>query len=100
MSRSFWITAFLLLIGLGLGFGILRDTTSKEQGLLDATVAGNTSASGYRWPTSPPSIKVRLNNGEIVDVATRGGTEPSVGHAVQIRAMLTPWGQVWYKLKD
>lgn len=98
---SIWMILFFAVLAAGVGFGIVRDVASTEQAVLDASVVKNApDGPGYRWPTTPPSIKAQLASNDIVDVATRGGTQPDIGSTVQIRQMLTPWGQVWYKLKD
>jgi|CXWK01.1.fsa_nt_gi hypothetical protein len=97
-----WVMiAFFVLLAVGVGFGIVRDVASTEEGVIDGTVVGNTApGSAYRWPTSPPSIKVKLASGAVESVYTRGGAEPPVGATVAVRQLRAPWGPLWYKLKD
>lgn len=93
--------AFFALLAVGVGFGIVRDVASTEEGVIDGTVVDTTvPGGGYRWPTSPPSIRVKLASGAVEAVYTRGGTEPAVGATVAVRQLRAPWGVVWYKLKD
>lgn len=98
---SFWIVAFFVILILGVGMGIIRDVASTETGVREATVIDNKpNKPTYRWPTTPPAIKVRIADGNVVDVYTRGGTEPADGSTVTVRELTAPWGPVWYKLKD
>lgn len=93
--------AFFALLAVGVGFGIVRDVASTDEGTVEGIVADTAPPGGaYRWPTSPPSIKVKLASGAIETVYTRGGTEPAVGASVSVRQLRAPWGVVWYKLKD
>ncbi len=97
---SLWAVLFFLVLGLGLASGVVRDWYSSEQRERQARVVNTAPEAGaYRWPTSPPSIKAMLSSGELVDVYTRGGTEPAVGSTVTVRELKAPWGPLWYKLK-
>jgi hypothetical protein len=67
--------AFFALLAVGVGFGIVRDVASTDEGVIDGTVVDTTSpGGGYRWPTTPPSIKVKLASGTVESVYTRHRT--------------------------
>jgi hypothetical protein len=101
MSRGFSVglALFLAALAIGLGFGLVRDFASTERGGTTGTVVGRDLGTNFsKWPTSPPRIKVQLDGGAVVNVTTGSAAGFKDGAKVDLREMITPWGQVWYKL--
>jgi hypothetical protein len=102
MSKTVAIGLFLLLLAVGVMFGLARDIYSRERSVQKGTVAESSpgGAANKALPLRGPSMKVRLENGSFVDVAVTQINGISIGQTVTVSEMVMPWGQVWYKLKD
>lgn len=97
--------AFLLFIGVlaaGLMYGVARDLYSHERAVLRGTIATvNVGTSGHKTtPVTASSLDVTLDDGRTVHVMEPLVAGLATGNAVTISEMATPWGQVWYKLKN
>jgi hypothetical protein len=101
MSKSFAIGLFLTLLAVGVMFGVARDVYSRERSVVKGTVTETDpgGAPNKSLPLRGPTMKVRLENGSIVDVAVTQTSGITTGQTVSISEMVMPWGQVWYKLK-
>ncbi len=94
------LALFLAALAIGLGFGLVRDFASSERGAATGTVIGrDLGNTASKWPTSPPRITVQLDGGVVVEVTTGSAASIKDGAKVELREMITPWGQVWYQLK-
>lgn len=93
-----WLIPFVLLLACGLVWGLARDLLSKERGRLDGVVTAVDPGNPLpKWlPATPPRFKVRLADGQIVDVATKDPASVAVGGKIAVTEWVTPWGQVWY----
>jgi hypothetical protein len=101
MSKSLAIGLFLLMLAVGVMFGIARDLYSRERGIVKGTVAEIDAggAASKAQPLRGPCVKVKLADGSIVDVAVTGTSGLKANQTVEVVEMVMPWGQVWYKLK-
>lgn len=96
-----WVLLFLLLLGVGVAWGLARDLFSREKSVLTGTVIAVDP--GYSvskvLPATPPSYQVRLPDGRVVDVAAR----LQLAHTddeIRVTEWMTPWGQIWYTQRD
>lgn len=96
------IALFLLVLIVGIAFGISRDLFSRERGVLKGVVTdADTGKAIPKWlPATPPRYKVRLADGRVVDVAMTSAQSVAIGGAITITEWVTPWGQVWYTQRD
>ena len=96
------LVLFLALLAAAVALGIWRDLGSRERGVVRGIVVD--SEPGGTSPKSPgltvAKIKARLADGTIVDVATKQATGVSPGTEVELSERVTPWGVVWYKVKE
>lgn len=101
MPKSVAIGLFLALLAVGVMFGIARDLYSRERGIVKGTVVDIAAggAASKAQPLRGPCVKVKLADGNIVDVAVTGTSGLNVNQTVNVSEMVMPWGQVWYKLK-
>jgi len=97
-----WVVLFLGLLAAGIAWGLARDLFSRERGVLSGTVVSVDLGSPIpkSFPASPPRFRVRLSDGQLVDVATDNPQSVPVGAAISITEWVTPWGQVWYTQRD
>ena len=97
-----WVVLFLLLLAVGIGFGVARDLLSRQQG----TVVGIVTALDFgnpqpKWyPATPPHYPARLPDGRLVAVAAKTPLNIPVGASITLTEMMTPWGQIWYRQRD
>jgi hypothetical protein len=101
MGKTIAIGLFLLLLAVGVMFGVARDLYSRERAVLKGVVT-ETDAGGAASKAQPlrsPTMKVRLVDGSIIDVAVTQTSGIAVGQTVNVSEMVMPWGQIWYKLK-
>ena len=83
-------------------FGIARDLYSSERTVLKGAVV-SADAGGQAHKSSlirAPNLKVRLEDGQTVDVSVTHTTGFAAGTAINVTEMVMPWGQVWYRLKE
>ena len=102
MLKTFAIGLFLALLAVGVMFGIARDLYSRERAVVKGVVI-ETDAGGAASKAQPlrsPTMKVRLEDNSIVDVAVTQISGIANGQTVDVAQMVMPWGQVWYKLKS
>lgn len=94
-----WVVFFLLLLAVGIAFGISRDLYSRETGRMSGiVVAAKPGGSGYKSPViEVPSYSVRLADGRVVEAAAARPLTIPVGGAITVTELVTPWGQVWYR---
>jgi hypothetical protein len=99
-----WIVLFLLVLALGVAWGLARDLLSRERGTLigiGVVTSAETGMTSPKWlPMTPPRYKVRLADGRLVDVATTNVQSVPAGGQITITEWVTPWGQVWYTQRD
>jgi hypothetical protein len=102
MPKVWMIGLFLALLAVGVMFGIARDLYSRERAVVKGTIveidAGG--AASKAQPLRGPLVKVKLADGNIVDVAVTGTSGLNINQSVNVSEMIMPWGQVWYKLKN
>ena len=93
---------FLALLIAGLFYGVARDHYSREQAVMEGSVTSITASTGGHKTTPPTasSLEVTLKDGRTVHVLAPLVAGLAAGSAVTISEMATPWGQVWYKLKN
>ncbi len=93
-----WVVLFLLVLALGVAWGLARDLFSRERGSLTGVVTdADLGRASPKWlPATPPRYKVRLADGRLVDVATTNAQSIAVGGEIAVTEWVTPWGQVWY----
>jgi hypothetical protein len=93
------LVLFLLVLAIGIAFGVAHDLYSTEQGVVTATVVEARGLINRNKPseTIPPKLTVRLADGSVVSVATTGVEGLKEGAQVEVTEMVMPWGQVWYK---
>ena len=96
-----WVLLFLLLLGVGIAWGLARDLFSHEKSVLTGTVIAVDP--GYSvskvLPATAPSYRARLPDGRVVDVAARLQLAHT-GDEIRITEWMTPWGQFWYTQRD
>lgn len=102
MVKGIAFALFIALLAAGLIYGVARGLYSSERAVLTGTVASVRAGSdGHKsTPGAASSIEVSLEDGRKIHVATPVIGGLSEGAAVQISEMATPWGQIWYKLKN
>ena len=102
MLKTFAIGLFLALLAVGVMFGVARDLYSRERAVLKGVVteADAGGAASKAQPLRSPTMKVRLEDSSIVDVAVTQISGISIGQSVDVVELVMPWGQVWYKLKS
>jgi len=97
-----WVVLFLLLLAVGIAFGIARDVASRARG----TVVGVVTAINLghalpkSFPPTAPGYTVRLPDGREVRVAAKTPLNIPVGASITLTEMMTPWGQIWYRQRD
>ena len=101
MPKSLWLGLFILVIAICVAFGVARDLYSRERGTVRGTVVeAETGSTSPKSPgLTPTKIRAKLANGEVVDVVTKETRAIAPGTEIEISERVTPWGQVWYKLK-
>ena len=102
MSKSLAIGLFLAGLAIAAAFGVARDLYSSERTVLKGTVV-SADAGGQAYKSSlsrAPNLKVRLEDGQTVDVPVTQTTGFAAGTAINVTEMVMPWGQVWYRLKE
>ncbi len=94
-----WVILFLLLLLMGVAFGLGRDLYSREVQVVRGTVVSYTPGSQpHKWPTAtPPSYTVKLDDGRVVTVATADATGAPAGSPINVVELAAPWGQAWFK---
>ena len=102
MPKTFWLGLFILVLAVGVAFGVARDFYSRERGIVRGTVVEtDTGSTSPKSPgLTPTKILAKLANGSVVDVATKSAKAFAPGSEIDIVELVTPWGLVWYKLKD
>jgi hypothetical protein len=102
MKKSVVIALFLALLAVGIAFGVARDLYSSERRILSGEVIAVKSLRQDFKSTlmQPPQLEVKLENGEVVDVATASTAGLSPGSKVSVSEMVMPWGQLWYRIGD
>lgn len=102
MPKAFWLGLFIVVLAIGVAFGVARDFYSQDRGVVKGVVVD--SETGSTSPKSPgltpTKIRARLAGGAVIDVATRETRAYTPGTEIDILERVTPWGLVWYKLKD
>ncbi len=97
-----WVVLFLLLLAVGIAFGVARDVLSRPQG----TVLGIVTAIDLghalpkSFPPTTPGYTVRLPDGQLVRVAAKIPLSLPVGASITLTELMTPWGQIWYRQRD
>ncbi len=101
MSKALAIGLFFALLAVGVAFGVARDLYSRERGQLKGVVvAVDAGGQDFKSPAiRAPKLKVRLDDGQTVDVVTSQTVGIQSGETLTITELVMPWGQVWYKLK-
>jgi hypothetical protein len=76
-----WVVLFLLLLLAGIAWGLARDIFSRERRALSGTVVAIDLGSAVpKWLTpTPPRLKVRLQDGTLIDVAAKNPPGASMG---------------------
>lgn len=102
MSKTVLIGLFLLLLAAAAAFGVARDLYSSEQRTLAGEIVEIKPIRQDFKATliQPPRLKVKLEDGQTVDVATASIDGLATGAPITISEMATPWGQIWYRVKN
>jgi|SRR5690349_7679109 hypothetical protein len=97
-----WLVLFLTVLVAGVAWGLARDIFSRPRATRSGTVVSVDFGNPLpKWlPATPPRYKVRLDDGSLVDAATREPQRFAVGSAISLTEWVTPWGQVWYTQRD
>ncbi|WP_045837394.1 hypothetical protein [Hyphomicrobium sp. 99] len=97
-----WVVLFLLLLAVGIAWGVARDLFSRPRGTIVGVVTavdrGNALPKWY--PPTSPRYTARLADGRLVTVAAKIPLNFPVGAAITLTELVTPWGQVWYRQRD
>lgn len=101
MSKTVLIGMFLLLLAVAAAFGVARDLYSNEQRELTGEIVEIKPMKQDFKATliQPPRLKVKLADGQTVDVATASIEGLAAGGTITVSEMAPPWGQIWYRLK-
>lgn len=101
MSKTFVIGIFLGLLAVALAFGIARDLYSSERRVVTGEIIEIKPLRQDFKATliRPPQLKVRLDDGTVVDAGTSSVAGLSLGAKISVSEMVMPWGQIWYRLK-
>lgn len=101
MSKTVVIVLFLLLLVAAAAFGVARDLYSSERRVATGEIIEiKPMHQDYKATLiRPPRLKVKLEDGAIVDVSTSSVDGLTVGTTVSVSEMAMPWGQIWYRVK-
>ena len=102
MPKTLWLGLFIVVIAIGVAFGVARDLYSRDRGVVRGIVVDtDTGSTSPKSPgLTPTRIRAKLASGDIVDVVTSATRAYAPGSEIDIIERVTPWGLVWYKLKD
>lgn len=102
MVKGIAFALFIVVLAAGLMYGVARDLYSSERAVLTGTVASVRAGTDAHksTPVTASSVEVTLDDGRKIRVAVPAIGGLSEGAAVRISEMTTPWGKVWYKLKN
>lgn len=100
-GKTLALIAFICVLLAGLAAGLARDLYSAERAVLKGViVAVDAGGQAYKSPIlRAPSLKVRLEDGRMVEASATQVTGIQIGQTVEVLEMAMPWGQLWYKLK-
>lgn len=96
-----WLGLFLLVVGLGVAFGVARDMLSVESGRVEGEIVEVVGGGvEHKSPPAPSArLKVRLADGTTVGAAGVPPGRARIGARVELTRWVTPWGQVWYTVR-